>query len=547
MRRLESRKGASLPSYLDPETVAEAIERVENSQWLPHLFRGHYLLGPRPTHVTEHWNSTEVAPSVFVSHDPTVEITRTETDVLSATLIGQLFDGWRPEDSNQQVLDRWIGPCKSVEQVIHASDQLAGRWVLWVRSSSEQVMIHDACGSLPIYYPAAKTSECWISSSPKLIAKQIRSPLDQIVVDQIIKPYCLGSLPGVGLPGNRSPYEGVVCVLPNEALDLRERLTHQYWPRQRLERRSVESVVEEGAEWFAGIVRAMGHRRPLLIGTTAGTDSRMMLAAAQSKGVPYRSFTWSMEGRCDYRHMDTRAAQQMAHLLQKDHYLIHCPVDFSEQAQAVFDACVVMPSASVERSAAKHMGHPLADHFMLIGWGSEICRCSWRWPNSESPTLGDIVACCDFPNSRAAHSLYEPWFNRAQQVREDANIHVLDQLYWQMRIGRWVAESFTTLNLAQPTLTPFSCRGWLRLMLEAVDGTSLDRARSRSKGGRSTKLYRDMILHLEPRFATVPYNPFPLRYRLTKSLPLFLRHSAQRVASSVGIQGYLKKRRQELR
>ena len=110
-------------------------------------------------------------------------------------------------------------------------------------------------------------------------------------------------------------------------------------------------------------------------------------------------------------------------------------------------------------------------------------------------------------------------------------------LYWQMRVGRWVAESFTTLNLAQPALSPFSCRGWLRLMLEAVDGSP----------ERSTKLYRDMILHLEPRFATVPYNPFPLRYRLTKSLPLFLRHSAQRVASSVGIQGYLKKRRQELR
>ena len=79
--------------------------------------------------------------------------------------------------------------------------------------------------------------------------------------------------------------------------------------------------------------------------------------------------------------------------------------------------------------------------------------------------------------------------------------------------------------------------GWLRLMLEAVDGSR----------ERSTKLYRDMILHLEPRFATVPYNPFPLRYRLTKSFPLFPRHSAQRVASSVGIHGYLKKRGQELR
>jgi hypothetical protein len=56
-----------------------------------------------------------------------------------------------------------------------------------------------------------------------------------------------------------------------------------------------------------------------------------------------------------------------------------------------------------------------------------------------------------------------------------------------------------------------------------------------------------MILDLEPRFAEVPYNPFPLQYRLTKSLPTFLRHSAQRVAYSVGIHGYIKKRRQERR
>lgn len=533
---LESKADSSLPSYLDPETVAESITRTESSEWSPYLFRGHYLLGPRPIRVTEHWSSTEVSPSVFLSHDATVEVTSTQTDELSAVLIGQVFDGWRPEESNQQILDRWIGQCISVEQVIHASDQLAGRWALYLRSSSEQVMIHDACGSLPIYYPV-KTSELWISSSPKLIAKQIRSPLDQIVVDQIIKPYCLGSLPGIGLPCNRSPYDGVLCVLPNEALNLGDRLTHQYWPRQPLERRSIESAVEEGAMWFAGIVSAMGHRRPLLIGTTAGTDSRMMLAAAQSNSVPYRSFTWSMEGRCDYRHMDARAAQQMAHLLQNDHYLIHCPVDFSAQARAVFDASVVMSAASVERSAAKHMGHPLGEHFMLIGWGNEICRAFWRWPNWESPTIDDIVTCCGFPNSSAARSLYEPWFTRAQQVRKDANIHVLDQLYWQMRVGRWVAENFTTLNLAQPAMTPFSCRAWLSLMLEAVDGSR----------ERSTRLYRHMVLRLEPRFAKVPYNPFPLRYRLTNSLPMFLRHSAQRVAYSLGIHGYLKKRRQKFR
>ena len=532
----ERQADGPLPSYLDPATVAGSIERLEDSDWLPYLFRGHYLMGPRPVRVTRYWRSTKVAPSVFVSHDPTVEITSTETDAFSATLIGDVFDGRRPEDSNKDVLESWIRRCTSVDQVIRASDQLAGRWVLYLRSSARQVMIHDACGSLPIYYPRAKTSECWISSSPKLVAQQIDAALDQSLVDEIIKPYCLGSLEGVGLPVDRSPYDGIRCVLPNEALDLRDRMVQLYWPQQRLERRPLESVIEEGAERLAGIVHAMGHRRPLLIGTTAGTDSRIMLAAAQSRDVVFRSFTWSMDGHADYQHMDTRTAQRMTHLLQKDHYLIFCPTKFDQEPGAIFDACAVMPGASVQRAAAKHMRLPFADHFVLIGWGNGICRCVWRWPDWESATLSDIVACSGFRQSDAARALYEPWFDRAQRIRQDANIHVLDQLYWQLRVGRWVAENFTTLNLAQTVLTPFSSRAWLGLMLEAADGSR----------ERSTKLYRDMILRLEPRFESIPYNPVPLGSRL-KSFPLFLRQSAERAAAHLGLQGYLAKRRPRLR
>ena len=524
----------SLPRFLDPESVHSAVQRVKKSPELIYLFRGHYVIGPRAKAVTKLWQSMQIAPSTVVSYDPTVNVTTTRTAYFLATLIGEVYDWQQPEHSNQQILDRWIRQARSIEEVIHSSDDLAGRWALYLYSGDTQLIIHDACGSFQVNYVCMTDSESWISSSPKLIAQQIGAPIDNVMVEQLLNPYCYARVSGQALPLDRTAYEGIRCLLPNHVLYVHDRSTRQYWPYKPLQLRSVESVAPSAAQMFSGIIQAMGLRKTLFIGTTAGTDSRMMVAAAHYSGAPFRSFTWSMTGVSNYKHMDVQTAHRLMHLLERDHYLIYSPDKFSVEMRAILDACITMPSSSAERAAMKYTHWPFQDHHVLIGGASEITRCFWHWEGSDVPTVGDIVGCCGFGNNRFAHTLYEPWLEHAKRIHHEFNLQVMDQLYWHMRVGRWLAENLTTLNLVQLTGTPFSCRSWFASLLEAVDYTPQ----------RSVQLYKAMIEHLEPLLSDVPLNPFPLKHRLKKAARQSTRGIAKRIASLLGLRGFIKSLRQ---
>ena len=443
----------------------------------------------------------------FLHHDPHLPIAIHDKGIL----LGHALD-WRfPEKTYADILaDLTQGAFN--DAAMH-SNRLSGRWALILPGP---VVIGDGGGTLSIVW-----NENSIGSSAALLAycnptlKRKRRP-------DYEAHRLNGWHSGFAFFATDTEIEGVKALLPNHVLD--KGTVRRFYPTARLPKRTITDSAPRMGQIMRGSLAAAANRAPLAIGLTSGYDSRLIAAAAPETGAVF--FTMQDGHACPEGHADIEGAKTIAGLLGMQH-AVHVATG-SESLRINARQSEAMQAERFEDWAAVSQDFK---RICISGWASEVGRDYMAWPGSEYAELRDILNCAGVHRFSELHGEAQVWLGEAKDVSTRFGIKVIDLLYWELRVGRWISAAFNILNQGEWWMTPYTCREMFEAMLAVP---------SKERGYHGRRLYLAAIGHMNPELAKLPVTPLALRERLTL---LRSHHLSRAVARALDTLGLLRRLR----
>ena len=473
-------------------------------------FRNQFALGPAPATAPAGGRVVHVADGLCLTahRDLRVTVERGEHGCLA--LLGFMLDPRRPEASDGEVLERLLPalcprtPERAlVEEDFGSTWALGGRWALVIvrtGADGESALIHDAAGLRQVFHAVSGGGPTrWCASRASVVARESGCPED--VEARAFADAYAAVEDESWWPGTSTPFVGVEQLLPNHVLPLDGGGPRRYWPRAPLPRTSPRDAVGSLAELLDGTMRAAAHRSELVLGLTAGWDSRLALAA--SRGVRERlSCVTVRQASMDDDHDDLVVSARLSARLGVAHRVV-------DAASARGDAA--------ERFVDDFLGN--ADH-SHVKWAADVAALASAFPERPLAVSGGFAeAARNFYGTmadageggvdaafllRACHMPAHPFALRhvsrwLDGVPTDLGYSVLDLFYWELRTGNWLAMCQGEFDPAWgDILTPYGNRELMTRFL-GVD--------KRYRKGPWFLLHRRLVTALWPELMEEPINP----------------------------------------
>ncbi len=231
-------------------------------------------------------------------------------------------------------------------------------------------------------------------------------------------------------PFGLTPWEDVHRLLPNHRLDL------QTWQARRVDRPQVELGLDDAIERIAaqvsGNLSEVASNRPVMMGVTAGNETRLLLAGL--KGAPdVLGFTFGTR-----KTMDTVGAARVARLAGIRWELRPAPFD-AEISRRWFEDVGEGVAGGAYHNAGAKAALP-SDRLYVKGMGGELGRASWYQPYTSfigRPVTPEVLLkAAHLPSHPDLLEAGDRWLSSIDS--QDAS-DLLDLHYWDNRIGAWAA------------------------------------------------------------------------------------------------------------
>jgi hypothetical protein len=469
---------------------------MENAYPQDLLFRRQFFFGLSPF-PSENWKGYTMPDGYCLSAHPDLEVTQITRKGFQVTLLGFLLDPARPEDRDEQILNRLCESAASVMQFVELTEPLSGRWVLFVNQNGSSVVLNDGGGLRSIFYHIDADGHAWLASQPGLLSQHFGFSFSPEALQYMQSPRYLQKIE-TWWPGDSSPYAEVRHLLPNHLLDLETSTVQRFWPTKRLKRVSLQQGVQAAGELLTGTLASAHNRFSLAMSLSSGYDSRLVYAACRDFAPEVYLFSLL------YRHLtpesdDIRIPREIARTLNVEHHLVDCHQPMSKEFEEIYTQNVAGSKDDWGSIVEARYNHVPRDRVVLKGNISEIMRCRF-WDKGVYPyrvTLRDVIQRLNLGNAPLVVSSMKRWMVDALPV-EKLGYKLLDFLSWEIEIGNWMGMAPLFFSLAQEEFSPFSNRAFLNIML-GVDPVY----RSYPKH----LLEREMVAALWPELAQFPYSP----------------------------------------
>jgi hypothetical protein len=463
------------------------------------IFPNQFILGPAHVDGLPNWQTTSVSEDIKLTVHPGLRVTQLRDANRSLTLLGCMLDPHNPGGSDEDVLRRLLAGFSSIRDLIGLTASYGGRWLIVATYGTGAWLFTDALGLRQAFYTSQRYGGgIWGGSQPGTIAEILRLTIDE-EAREFVDSYTFRSDPEYRWPATATPYKEVRHLLPNHFLDLKTGASHRYWPDGPLTALRASDALDMLAERLPGLVEAAVARFDLVLGLTAGWDSRLVLAASRAVKekitcVTVRQRTMP-EGATDI----ATAARLMARL-GFGHQIIRAPVTTSAAFSYRFKRSVCFAHEHYAADAEAIFDFTHARKVALTGSGAEIGRCSFR---SQLPlsrwrrvTARDLARLQRIDALPFAVKHFEYWLN---ELGDTHGINVLDLFEWEQGHGNWLAMTQLEFDSAWCDIfTPYNSREVLVTLL-SVD--------ERYRRKPHYRLFRDLMLRLWPEVLSEPINP----------------------------------------
>jgi len=481
----------------DPSRVSNALPGpVETLR-----YRRQFVLGPRYVDRLSFWNRAEVRPGIRVTAHPELPITQAKEGKRSVTLLGFLLDPDRPEASNEGIVLELLRRLAEApgEEPYESTSGLGGRWVLITDDGERVRLFHDAMGLREVHWvDPAVAGDVWAASQPAPLTELLPLRRDPRAESEYVSSDVYREWSEYRWPADTSVYTGVRRLLPNHALDLLGGRVRRYWPDRPLGSLSLDEGTKASSDLLTGLIQAASRRFPLALATTAGWDTRLMLAGSRAVAPKLHFFT---RNRTE-NPADVTTAPRLVRKLGFVPHLIPLPESMSPEFGAIYRGNVTEAHVFWGRMAEGMSKSWPAGYVSMTGNAAEIVRVRLRMEPGEvlsARLLARLMSTADRFQDRLENIPFvvEAWQRWLDGLGELHGIDPLDLFYWECHSGAFAAPGGTEYDIVYETFTPHDCRRLLTTML-AVD--------ERYREHDHPKLYVTMIRRMWPELLSEPVN-----------------------------------------
>ena len=291
---------------------------MEEPQLAP--FRGQFFFGQKPRQQPANFKTIVFADDRVVCHHPDLPIAIVQDTRASGILIGFVFDPDHPEHTETQILRRLLDNDSNPTKFIAETSRLAGRWAAIFRHGDQSIVLHDACGTMPVCYTRRNGGISCASSSMLLNFCLGDLAEDLCFGGKDFQNYRFNFHSGLPYPVQLTEFSDGQMLLPNHSLDLNSGDVKRFYPRERRPDMPVSEAAPKIADMLKNIILSASFRFPLALGITAGFDSRALVGAiSANKGIDVNLFTFQDQFACPPDHFDISTGRKIAQSIGFEH------------------------------------------------------------------------------------------------------------------------------------------------------------------------------------------------------------------------------------
>jgi hypothetical protein len=417
----------------------------------------------------------------------------------SLTLIGYIVDPDQVNATDSDVVDKLLGKYSSIQELINATFRFGGRWVLIAQDGNRRYLFNDPLGLRQAFYTdtVRTDNDLWVMSQAGTGAELLGLTMDPSSRDYMEWRMSQGHHEYMW-PGTTSPFREILHLLPNHYLDINTGRCHRFWPREQLEQISFDEAIDRVADRMPRLLEAAANRFDLVLGLTAGIDSRLVLAASRAirKRISYVSVRQAV---MPADHADLTVAANVLQKLGLRHELIIARPSMSPAFRLAYEKSVYLAHAHYGPDTEAILGHYGHTKAAVTGSGSEICRANMRLgipllerrPSPEFLAMQHIGGLHPFTIQNVRE-----WCETVPHCR---GIELLDLFEWEQNSGNWLAMTQLEFSIAwREIFTPFNCRAVLTTLLAVPE---------RYRMAPDYTIYNALISRLWPEVMAEPINP----------------------------------------
>ncbi|MCR4301368.1 MAG: hypothetical protein NUV51_07135 [Sulfuricaulis sp.] len=463
------------------------------------LYRGQFILGPVFADNLDGWQKLSIGTALKITAHPELSLCQRFDGSRSLTLIGYLLDPEHPLAKDSDILDELLGRYSSIQALVDATFRLGGRWLLIAQQGNHGFLFNDPMGLRQAFYTDKECTDgnLWVMSQAGMVAERLGLTMDPLARDYVKRRLSKGHTEYMW-PGSSSPFREIRHLLPNHYLDLGTGRCHRFWPNEPLVPITFDEAVERLTKRLPQLVEAAANRFELVLGITAGIDSRLVLAASKSMHQQL-SFVSVRQVRMQADHADLMIPANLLRKLELPHEVIHVQTRMSDAFREVYDKSVFLAHAHYGPDAEALLGHFGRTKVAVTGSGSEICRADMRLgiPFLENKPSPEFLAMVDIGGLHPfTIQNVQAWCAAAPH---GGGIEFLDLYEWEQGSGNWLAMTQLEFSIAwRDIFTPFNCRDVL-ISLLAVPKPY--------RASPDCRIYHELISRLWPEVMYEPINP----------------------------------------
>ena len=468
------------------------IEKDLRGSFSKDRFCHQFVLGSAFVDALQGWQRVPVDESFNLTVHPEIAVEQVSDATRSITVIGQIFDPRTPGADNAGVARALFDVFSSVERLMAATAVCGGRWIIIAYDAERKAMFTDALGLRQVFYT---TGECsrgfWVASQPGLLGWLFELRVDA-TAEKFIDSLEFRRHREYRWPGTATPFREIVRLLPNHYLDLCTGQCHRYWPDRALQEEGFDEAIEKAAGLLQGMMRAVHARFDVVIGMTAGFDSRIVLAASSAIRKGVAGVTVRQGGMPD-NHQDIAVAARVLGKAGISREVIKALPYMSAEFSKAFKQNVFLAHDHYGQDVEAILHRFGRTKVVVTGSGAEVVREPFRKKidaEKREITARDLATLQSMGECEFAVDSFQRWLGG---IGERYNIHLLDLFSWEQSHGNWLAATQMEFDLAwRDMFTPFNCRELLTTML-SIDARYRSSPRHRAFYALIEKMWPDLL------------------------------------------------------
>jgi len=439
------------------------------------------------------WRCTQVYGYYLYNH-PDVEVNLVKDAERTLVLIGEIFDYQAIEKNNIDILSDILAGANSKEELFLQMKQYAGSYVVIYMDEKDGIIVPDARATREVYY-CRNANQIVCGSQPNLVAEFSKPKLHITKNDELLDFY-KNDLWDSRWVGDETCYEGIKHLLPNHYLDIRLRSVERFWPDRPIPNLPLEDAVATGCQILKGTMSAIVQRYSPIMAITAGTDSRVLLAA--SKGIRDKIHYFINDIGLGHNHPDVKIPREIFDSIGVPFTVYKVPKDVDDQFRDVFLNNTFLASEHY-LPAIYHVFYKKHGGRMCILGVGEIGR---RFYGAERRSIDSyrLAYKLGYMKSNYVRKKCEELIAEMEGVAKMFGVGLLSLFYWEQRLGNWGAVRNSESYIAIDKVDPFNSH----ILNEVFLGVD---ERHRNGADRPCVLFREMIRSMWPELLKWPINP----------------------------------------